>query len=173
VTRIEVCDGNESWPLAEPVLKAVWPPEVMATLAWRDLVFAHAVRRVLAWDDDGRLVCHVGLFVREIRWDGRPVNVGGIGGVATLPHRREQGFASTALKRAAECFAEAKLDFGLLFCEAARFDYYHNRGWSRFHGTVTMEQPSGQARLTSLTPFVLDLRLAPRSGDLDLCGLPW
>jgi aminoglycoside 2'-N-acetyltransferase I len=171
--RTEVRDGGESWPLAEPVLRAVWPPEVMASLAWRGLVFAHADRRVLARDESGRLVCHVGLFLREIRWDGRPVNVGGIGGVATLPDCRGRGFASIALRRAADCFADAKLDFGLLFCEAARFDYYRNQGWRQFHGSVTMEQPNGRSRLTSLTPFVLDIRLSPRSGDLDLCGLPW
>lgn len=170
---IELRDGDDSWPLAEPLLEAVWPPEVMATVEWRDVVFAHANQRLLAWDGSGRLVCHVGLFLREMKWGDRPVHVGGVGGVATAQDCRGRGLASRALKRAARHFADANLDFGLLFCEAHTVAYYRRRGWCRFDGTVTMEQPSGRTRLKSMMPLVLDIGLSPRAGEFDLCGLPW
>ena len=171
--HIELRDGGESWSLAEPLLETVWPTEAMGSIAWGDLIFAEADKRIFVWDESGLLVCHVGLFLREMRWDNHKVCVGGIGGVATLPDFRECGFASAALQCAAVHFTDAKLDFGLLFCEAREFAFYRKRGWRQFEGTVLMEQSAGHTRLTSMTPFLLDIRLSPRSGSLDLCGLPW
>jgi aminoglycoside 2'-N-acetyltransferase I len=171
--RIELCDGDETWPLADPLLEAVWPPDALASIAWGELVFADADLRILTFDEGDRLVSHIGLFLRDMRWGTRPVRVGGIGGVATRPESRRRGFASVGLARAATYFQNAKRDFGLLFCEEHKFDFYRGRGWRPFECPVLMEQPQGRVTLTSMTPFVLDLRLAPRSGELDLCGLPW
>ena len=30
--EIDVLDGNQSWPIAEPLFNAVWPPEIVAKL---------------------------------------------------------------------------------------------------------------------------------------------
>jgi hypothetical protein len=35
------------------------------------------------------------------------------------------------------------------------------------------EQPQGRIRFETMTTFVYDLKLAPRSGIIDLRGLPW
>jgi len=71
----EIQSGEEGWPRAAPLLGQVWPPHVVAELAWnlarnlawnlaRNLAWnevhrAHADRRVLLWAADGRLACHV------------------------------------------------------------------------------------------------------------------
>ena len=171
--RTEIHSGDASWQEAEPLLKEVWPPAVMATRDWRDVVFAHADKRILVWDANDGLVCHAGLFFRTMMWNDQSVRVGGVGGVATARCYRGRGIASEALRLAASTFAEADLDFGLLFCERDTFEYYARLGWIEFDGQAAIEQPTGGVSLTSLTPFILDLKQSPRSGTLDLCGLPW
>ena len=32
--EIDVLNGDASWPMAEPLLNAVWPPDVMEKLSW-------------------------------------------------------------------------------------------------------------------------------------------
>jgi len=55
--EIEVLNGNESWPIAEPLFKEVWPPEVVQTLPWAGIVFAHADLRVLVQTEAGEAAC--------------------------------------------------------------------------------------------------------------------
>ena len=100
IGRIEVSTGDSGWPQAAPLLRAVWPSEVVATLPWRDVVWAHADHRVLVYDSDGTIVGHVGLFIRIAQWNARNVKIGGIGGVATREDRRRKGIASFAMQRA-------------------------------------------------------------------------
>ena len=40
-------------------------------------------------------------------------------------------------------------------------------------GDVYCEQPSGRVKFDMMHAMVLPLRCAPRSGVIDLCGLPW
>lgn len=82
--EIDILNGDASWQRAEPLLRAVWSPEVMRNKSWADIRWAHADLRVLldAPDDSG-LACHVGIYFRTITWNGHKVHVGGIGGVAT------------------------------------------------------------------------------------------
>jgi hypothetical protein len=43
-----------------------------------------------------------------------------------------------------------------------------------FEGKVLVEQPrQGRVCFGVTDPFVFDLKIAPRAGTLDLCGLPW
>ena len=64
--EIDVLNGNTSWPAAEPLFNIVWSPEIMATVPWRDIKWAHADLRVLIefrvrahilddWRPEGRL----------------------------------------------------------------------------------------------------------------------
>jgi len=39
---IEIVNGDEGWRLASRLLEAVWPREVVATLPWKDVVWARA-----------------------------------------------------------------------------------------------------------------------------------
>jgi len=45
--EIDVLNGNTSWPAAEPLFNIVWSAEIMATLPWRHIKWAHADLRVL------------------------------------------------------------------------------------------------------------------------------
>jgi aminoglycoside 2'-N-acetyltransferase I len=168
--RIDISPGNSSWEAAEKLLDIVWPDEV-----WPGVVWAHADQRVMvredAWPHD--LVCHVGLYTRRAVWNDRDVTIGGIGGVGTHPHKRKAGFATAAMRSAMQWFAREDMDFAVLFCEPHNFAFYRNLGWHRFEGDVFVEQPQGRVRFEVMAPFVLDLKLAPRGGIIDLRGLPW
>ncbi len=171
--RIDIRPGDAAWEVAGPLLNAVWPPDLVASLPWGHLVTAHADFRVLV-TDDGELVSHVGLFVRSCDWDGRLVRVGGIGGVATAERQRRFGFASAAMKTAVSSLArDHDADFGLLFCEDHNIAFYRGLGWHAFRGTIFAEQPEGRIHHNSVAPFVHDFKLKPRDGTIDLRGLPW
>src|SRR3989442_4272916 len=96
--EIEVLNGDASWPLAEPLIDAVWPPHVLEKLPWGDVVFAHADLRVLVQSKDQGLVCHVGIFRREVTWNGRKMLAGGIGGGGARPGSPPHRHASISLK---------------------------------------------------------------------------
>ena len=172
--RIEIEPGPAAWPLARPLLDAVWPSGTGTPAPWGHVVWAQAARRILVRDDGSEPVCHVGLHVRDATWDGRAVRVGGVGGVATRAERRRRGFATAAMKKAAQDIETVdRADFALLFCEPHRFAFYRQLGWHRFEGDVFVEQPHGRVQFEVMAAFVLDLRLQPRTGVIDLRGLPW
>lgn len=170
--RIEIVDGPEGWPRAEVLDREVYPPEVMATVPWRDVTWAHADRRVLVMDDD-RLVCHVGIYLRDGTHDGREFRIGGIGGVMTSAGVRRKGHAGRSMRLAASLMREQEVDFGLLFCEAHNVALYRHLGWTSFSGEAFCEQPQGRVRFDLVPVMVLPLRVSPAGGVIDLCGLPW
>lgn len=166
-----VVPGDAGWNSVAGLMRSVWPAEHVATLPWRDVVWAHADQRVLTFDPAGEVVGHVGLYVRDGTWNDRLVKLAGIGGVATRDDRRRRGIAHAGMQRAAQAMADA--DFGLLFCEPRHGPLYQSLGWHRFEGVVYAEQPAGRVRFDVIEAWVLDRNLAPRHGVLDLCGLPW
>jgi aminoglycoside 2'-N-acetyltransferase I len=172
--EIDVLNGAASWPLAEPLVNAVYPPHVMATLPWRDVVFAHADLRILVSEPDG-LACHVGIYRRQVLWNGRKMHAGGIGGVATREDRRGRGYASMALDAAIQTLKdEGSSDFAMLFCEPRNAPFYAARGWRPFDGDIFAEQPEkGRIPFNATAPYVLKIKQAPLKGTIDLCGLPW
>src|ERR1700682_3589501 len=89
--EIDVLNGDASWKMAEPLMEAVWPPHVLEKLPWGDIVFAHADLRVLVQSEPEGLVCHVGIFRREVKWNGQKMRAGGIGGGATPEDLRGRG----------------------------------------------------------------------------------
>ncbi|KIZ34475.1 MULTISPECIES: GNAT family N-acetyltransferase [Rhodopseudomonas] len=171
--EIEVLSGDASWPRAKPLLDTVWPPEAKATLPWGNIEMAHATLRVLIDSPEG-LLCHVGLHLRTLTWNDRKCEVGGIGGVATHPDCRRRGYASIALNAAIQTLRDHEaVDFGLLFCEPRHAAFYGQRGWAAFDGEVYAEQAGQRIRFDAIAARVFDLRLKPRQGVIDLCGLPW
>jgi aminoglycoside 2'-N-acetyltransferase I len=172
--EIDVLNGDQSWPLAEPLMKEVWPQKVLDGLPWGNVQRAHADLRVLIEHPEGGLACHVGIYFRTVIWNGRKFHVGGIGGVATRPDSRGQGYASIALNAAVQTLRDHEaVQFALLFCEPHNFAFYEARGWHPFAGEIYAEQPEGRIRFEAMAPFVFDLSRAPRHGTIDLCGLPW
>jgi aminoglycoside 2'-N-acetyltransferase I len=172
--EIDVLNGDASWQTAEAVFDEVWPPQVLEKLPWGNVVFAHADLRVFVRAESGDVACHVGIFRREVTWNGRKMRAGGIGGVATRDAFRCRGYASIALDAAVQTMKdEGSIDFALLFCEPHHAPFYQGRGWKPFDGEIYAEQPNGRARFTAIAPYVYDLKRAPRQGTIDLCGLPW
>lgn len=172
--EIDVLNGDASWPVAEPLFDAVWPPHVMEKLSWGHVQWAHADLRVLIERPGGGLACHVGIYFRDVTLDGRKMQAGGIGGVMTREDCRGQGYASLALNAAVRTMRDHEaVQFALLFCEPHNFAFYQARGWHRFTGEIWCEQPEGRIRFEAMTPFVFDIVRAPRQGIIDLCGLPW
>ena len=172
--HIEIRPGDSAWQQAQPLFAAVWPPEVLATLSWGRVVFAHAQQRVLVSNAAGELVCHVGIHLRPAKWTDSAVRIGGIGGVITRQDSRNKGHASAAMRVAVAHMKEKDgAGFGLLFCEPHNFAFYRGLGWRQFAGPVFAEQPEGRVRFDVMAAFVFDLRLSPQDGALDLCGLPW
>jgi aminoglycoside 2'-N-acetyltransferase I len=170
--HIEVVDGDAGWPLVETLDREVYPPEVMATVIWRDVSWAHADKRVLVRVDD-RVVCHVGLYLRDGQVDGAPARIGGIGGVMTSACVRRKGIASAAMQSVARLMQDDGIDFGLLFCEPHNMPLYVRLGWRKFAGEVFCDQPSGRMRFDMMGTMILPLRTAPQRDTIDLCGLPW
>jgi len=172
--EIDVLNGDASWSTAEPLLDAVWPRHVLERLPWGDVEWAHADLRVLIEAPSGGLACHVGIYFRTVTWNGRKLDIGGIGGVSTREDCRGRGYASLALNAAIQTMRDQEaVQFALLFCEPHNFKFYQSRGWHPFSGEIYAEQPGGKVRFEVLAPFVFDFRRAPRRGTIDLCGLPW
>ena len=171
---IEIMDGDSGWPQAAPLLKEVWPAEVAATLPWRDIVWATPDLRVLGFSRHNEVIGHVGIVLRDATWDDRAVKIGGIGGVATRGDSRRRGVGSMLVRRALKEIDEThRADFGLLFCEPRHAPLYAGLGWRQFEGHVFVMQPGGRGRFTVTDPYTFDLKMAPRTGVLDLCGMPW
>jgi aminoglycoside 2'-N-acetyltransferase I len=168
--EIAILDGNDGWTIVQALDREVYSPDYMATAIWRDVAWAKADKRVVV-RADGRLVCHAGLFFRDGTLDGAPAKMCGIGGVMTAPAARKRGFASAAMRRAAEEMKGA--DFGLLFCEAHNVGLYASLGWRVFQGSVMCVQPAGPFLFDMMPAMILPLRAAPERGAIDLCGLPW
>jgi GNAT superfamily N-acetyltransferase len=172
--EIDVLNGDASWSTAEPLLNAVWPPDVLDRLPWGQVKWAHADLRVLIEAPEGGLGCHAGIHFRTITCDGRKFQIGGIGGVATRGDCRRRGYASIALDAAIRTMRDHEaVRFAMLFCEPHNFGFYQARGWHPFKGEIHAEQPQGRIRFEVLAPFVFDIGRAPREGSIDLCGLPW
>jgi hypothetical protein len=118
IGRIEVSTGVAGWPQAASLLCAVWPPEIVATLPWRNVVWADADYRVLICDLDDRIVGHVGPFINNAQWNACALKIGGIGGVAGREGSRRKEIASLAMQCAADQLRDVHMkDLGLLFCE--------------------------------------------------------
>src|SRR5260370_29616583 len=96
-TEIDVLNRNESCPTAEPLLDAVWPRDAAGMRPWGDIKWAHADLRVLIDAPEGGLACHVGIYFRDVTWNGRKLHIGGIRGVSTRAPRCARGSSPLAL----------------------------------------------------------------------------
>jgi len=153
--------------------RAVYPPEI--PLPGRAIEWASPQWSVITWDAGGEALCHVGVFLREARWNGRAVMVGGIGGVKTHPASRRCGLASAAIQRALAFLGEqGEVDFALLVCAPGLVPFYERLGWHRFPGDLLVTQKGTIGPFTFNLPMTIPLRLRESlSGTIDLLGPPW
>ena len=169
IENIEIKAGNVAGRQAASLLTAAFPPG-----AWRDVVWTKPHQRLLAFNRDKEVICHVGIVLRDATWNDRAVKIGGLSGLTTREDSRRRGVASAVMRRATQEIQETfKVDFGLLFCEPRNASFYTGLGWQSFKGDVLVMQPRGQVRFDVLDPYVFALKIAPGTGVLDLCGPPW
>jgi aminoglycoside 2'-N-acetyltransferase I len=100
-----------------------------------------------------------------------------LGALAASPQEKTidgKGVARAAMRRVVQEIHDAHdVEFGLLFCEPRHAPIYEKLGWRAFEGDVFVSLPRGRVRFHVTDPYVLALKIAPRTGVLDLCGLPW
>jgi GNAT superfamily N-acetyltransferase len=138
------------------------------TLSWREKDWHFFV------DVDGEPVSHVGVLRHDVRVDGVPVPVAGLGGVITEPGFQGRGFAQ-ALLREAVAFMRDELgaDFGFLFCLPRLVLFYEGQGWRTLPRPIRIEQPGG-ALESPVEVMVLPLRDRPwPPGKVETQSLPW
>ena len=153
--------------------RAVYPPDQFAGWAGRDVEWSPPEWCVRV-SDGGALASYVGVYLRPAEADGRAALVGGVGNVKTHPEARGRGLAALGLRRAAEFFAAAGADFGLLACEPPLVGYYARLGWVPFGGRLVVRQRGAAAEFTLNRAMTLAVRSAgPVVGTIDLCGQPW
>lgn len=154
---------------------AVYPLELSAAWPGRSIEWATAQWSVICFDADGGAICHVGVVLRDARWNDRPVKVGGVGGVKTHPESRGRGFATQGIRRALDYFQEqGDVDFGLLVCEQVLVPFYERLGWYTFPGELLVTQQRTTVPFTFNLPMITPLQLQePLTGTIDLLGPPW
>jgi aminoglycoside 2'-N-acetyltransferase I len=155
--------------------RAVYPPEVSAAGPGRHWEWSAHEAAVLLRAADGELICYAGLVIRSALYDGRPVRVGGIGGVKTHPAARRQGCAARAVGRAVAYFHErGDIEFGLLVCEPHLIGYYGRLGWQEFGGRLLVTQRGVPVEFTLNRVMVCGVQwVGPSAGTIDLAGPPW
>jgi len=154
---------------------AVYPPETASAWPGRAIDWSAPQWSVIGWNAGGEAICHVGVVLREARWNERPVKIGGIGGVKTHPGSRRRGFASFAVQRALAFLRErGNVDFGLLVCEPVLIPYYERLGWRRFPGEPLVTQEQATVPFTFNLTMTMPIRMQePLDGTIDLMGPPW
>jgi aminoglycoside 2'-N-acetyltransferase I len=136
--------------------------------AWSDVDW-HVLLRV-----NGQLVSHVEIVERMGTVDGRPVKLGGIGGVVTLPEWRGRGLATSTLERAATFMRDdLRVAFGLLICGRDMIPFYGRLGWQVVEGPLMFDQPGGKVVFDDATMVLPCVENEWPEGMIDLCGLPW
>lgn len=122
----------------------------------------------------GRIVSHVGILKRRIRVGELFLEVGGVGGFATLPDYQQRGFGSTVLRRADEFMRlDLRLEFGLLVCGQDMIAFYSKHGW-QITDAEMLFLSHGTKHVFHDTIMVIRLGERPwPEGTIDLCGAPW
>jgi len=153
---------------------AVYSPEEIAEWPGRHLEWSNVDWCVRVFDEAGALVSYAGVLVRDAEAAGRPVRVGGIGGVRTHPGQRRRGYAGLAMGRAVEWFGErGDVDFALLVCEPRLLGTYGRMGWREFPGELRVRNRGATEVFTFNRVMTHDVRGSAPDGVLDLCGPPW
>jgi GNAT superfamily N-acetyltransferase len=150
------------------VHKAFSGPDPYGYVAWSTVNW-HVLVKV-----EGEWVSHVGIVERVGTVAGRPVKLGGIGGVGTLPEWRRRGHAQVAMEKAEQFLRdELAIEFGLLICDQHMIPYYGKLGWQVVKGPLTFDQPQGKVMFPDVTMVLPCAGKEWPPGVIDLCGLPW
>lgn len=125
-------------------------------------------------DVDARPVTHVGLLRQTVTVGEHEVKVGGIGAVVTELKAHGKGYASYAMRYAANLMCQQwGVDFGLLFCREQLVKFYERLGWQRVKEPVEIEQPSGPITMPTVVMILPCRAQAWPAGAVKLNGFPW
>jgi GNAT superfamily N-acetyltransferase len=123
---------------------------------------------------DGALVSYLAIVERLGAVNEKPVRLGGVSAVATLPDWRGRGLASAALEEAAAFMDnELGVEFGLLLVDEATATFYRRLGWELVPGPLVFDQPWGKVTFPELTMVLAFAGREWPQGTIDLRGLPW
>lgn len=124
--------------------------------------------------DGGEPVCHAGALRHDVLVDGRPVAVGGLGGVITVLEYRNRGLAQLVVQEAAAFMAgELGARFGFLFCFPRLAPFYERMGWQALEPPVLIDQPGGEIE-SPVVSMVLPLQGESwPPGRVQAKSLPW
>ena len=154
---------------------AVFPPAEAADWPGRHLEWSSPEWCVRMRGPAGDLLSYVGVLVRDASSKGKPLRVGGVGGVKTHPAARRQGLAGVGMRRAVEHFHDlGNVEFGLLVCEPRLLAYYSRLGWQEFDGRLVVRQHGSVSDFTFNRAMTYGVQSpGPTTGMLDLMGPPW
>jgi aminoglycoside 2'-N-acetyltransferase I len=173
VRRADELSGEEKDALRD-LSAAVYPADVAASWPGRFIEWSSHQWCVFCRGEGGQILSHAGALVRDGTAGGRPVKIGGVGGVKTHPKSRGRGLASGVVRRAVELLREQGADFALLVCEPGLIPFYERIGWSHHACGLLVRQRGEAVEFTFNLPMVYTLRdaVAP-GGVIDLLGPPW
>ena len=154
---------------------AVYPPGPATDWPGRQIEWAAADWCVRVRAEDRAVASYVGISLRDAQHDGRPVRIGGIGGVKTHPAARWRGLASLGIERAVQFFHEqGDVGFALLVCGPHLITYYRRLGWREFDGRLLVQQRGETVAFTFNRIMTHGIESeAPERGTIDLLGPPW
>jgi GNAT superfamily N-acetyltransferase len=123
---------------------------------------------------EGEPVSHAGALRHDVLVDGRPVPVGGLGGVITVLEYRNRGLAQLVVQEAVAFMAgELGAGFGFLFCLPPLVPFYERMGWQALASPVLIEQPGGEIE-SPVVSMVLPLKGESwPQGMVRTQSLPW
>ena len=112
------------------------------------------------------VVAAAGLIIREASFNGNLVQIGGVGGVMTMPARQGTGIGRIVMEAVASIMAGfPEMQFAMLFCESKNIAFYQKLGWSNFEGVVEVQQDSGK-----LVYDIMQAMVRPVHGEAPVGG---
>jgi len=154
-------------------------PQYAELWSLRDFWGGPAEYRLLLLDLSGRLIAHLGFARRLIRVGDQTVMIGGIGAVAVLPDMQGQRLGRHLMQRLHVILQnDTPVSFGFLQCRDAVVDFYAKAGLTRVKQLVRSFDPDHRRWQTDdaaamILPARSSLEDWPRSGVIDLMGMPW
>jgi aminoglycoside 2'-N-acetyltransferase I len=138
-----------------------------------DIQWSISDRHILVREGE-EIVSNVGILERTATVGGRPVRLGGIGGVATRIAWRKRGLAKAAMKVAQDYLRDPlAVEFGLLVCGENMLPYYAKLGWKRVTVPMWIEQPKGRVLFPGPIMILPVCEQDWPEGEIDLKGRPW
>lgn len=128
---------------------------------------------------DGRLLAHLGFGRRLIEVGDVELLIAGVGEVATDPAWQGRGLGRRLMQALPAILRDqVPVAFGFVQCRAAVVPFYVRSGWQRIEQTTTFVDPDTAAWTTYAGPTLVlpaqaTLAAWPRTGQIDLRGMPW